>query len=281
MAGGTLTVGSVDTSAYSGDINWVNIQLPGGYWAIPLEGVTVEGTDVSVTADAVIIDTGTTLIGAPSADVSAIFAQISDAAAVTLDGDSGYYSSACLHLGCLPHLGLTTRSLHQSPAPAPSTSPSPSAASPTTFHQSLSMRELWIRQAPPASPASLPSRPRPPSPGSLESEPLCLPPPSLLVLTCALVFLCSQCLPHGSLFGFPIQRPSRCGIRSARQWGIASLRVVVQSGSLDVVVLFPVVEHQCSGLLVNQFARSSSPRVRSCGRAVVEDGSAPQSLSVA
>lgn len=95
MAGGTLTVGSTDTSAYTGDINWIPISLPGGYWSIPLQGVTAGGADTGVTAAEVVIDTGTTLIGMPTADVDAIYAQISEATATTLDGQSGYYEIPC------------------------------------------------------------------------------------------------------------------------------------------------------------------------------------------
>lgn len=105
MPGGTLTIGSTDTSAYSGDINWVDIVQPAGYWSIPLDAVSVSGNDVGITADAVIIDSGTTLIGAPSSAVAAIYAQIDGSAETDLDGSSGYYSSefdilASSHAGC-------------------------------------------------------------------------------------------------------------------------------------------------------------------------------------
>ncbi|ORY80220.1 aspartic peptidase domain-containing protein [Leucosporidium creatinivorum] len=95
MAGGTLTIGSTDTSAYSGDINWIPIQLPGGYWSIPLDGMTASGSDITLTTTNIIVDTGTTLIGMPAADVTAIYDQISAASAYSLDGESGYYSFPC------------------------------------------------------------------------------------------------------------------------------------------------------------------------------------------
>ncbi|SCV68470.1 BQ2448_591 [Microbotryum intermedium] len=95
MAGGKMTVGGTDTSAYSGDINWVNIDSSKTYWQIPLDAITVEGTDVGISVDDVVIDTGTTLIGAPAAAVAAIYAQISGAKAISLSGSSGYYSIPC------------------------------------------------------------------------------------------------------------------------------------------------------------------------------------------
>lgn len=95
MAGGTLTVGSTDTSAYSGDINWIPITEPAGYWSIPIDGMTASGSDVTLTTTEFIVDTGTTLIGMPAADVAAIYDQIPAASAYSLDGQSGYYSFDC------------------------------------------------------------------------------------------------------------------------------------------------------------------------------------------
>lgn len=56
-----------------------------------LLGISVGGTSLGITADAVVIDSGTSLIGAPEADVAAIYAQIPGSAAINLDGESGYY----------------------------------------------------------------------------------------------------------------------------------------------------------------------------------------------
>ncbi|GAA5957482.1 hypothetical protein JCM3765_001157 [Sporobolomyces pararoseus] len=93
--GGTLTIGGVDTSAYSGSINWIEIVQPAGYWSIPLQDVTVGGQSLGVSIDQVVIDTGTTLIGVPTSLAQAIYSQIPNAQAITLDGSSGYYSFPC------------------------------------------------------------------------------------------------------------------------------------------------------------------------------------------
>ncbi|KAM0793276.1 hypothetical protein ACM66B_000737 [Microbotryomycetes sp. NB124-2] len=95
MPGGTMTIGGVDSSAYTGDINWIDLVQPEGYWQIPLEGITVEGNSTGITADAVVIDTATTLIGGPAAAVQAIYANIPEAEPYTLQGESGYYSMPC------------------------------------------------------------------------------------------------------------------------------------------------------------------------------------------
>ncbi|GAA6043251.1 hypothetical protein JCM8097_008487 [Rhodosporidiobolus ruineniae] len=92
--GGTLTIGGVDTSAYSGSINWVNLASK-GYWSIPLDAVTVGGTDIGLSFDQVVIDTGTTLIGMPTSAAESIYAQIPNSQAINLDGESGYYAFPC------------------------------------------------------------------------------------------------------------------------------------------------------------------------------------------
>ncbi|KAL8283138.1 hypothetical protein RQP46_005916 [Phenoliferia psychrophenolica] len=95
QAGGTLTIGGTDTSSYTGSINWVDIVQPAGYWQIPLEGIHVGGTDLAIASDAVVIDSGTSLIGAPASAVAAIYAQIPGSSAISLDGEAGYYSYGC------------------------------------------------------------------------------------------------------------------------------------------------------------------------------------------
>ncbi|KPV78081.1 uncharacterized protein RHOBADRAFT_50594 [Rhodotorula graminis WP1] len=93
--GGTLTIGGVDTSAFSGELNWINIVQPAAYWAIPLQDVHVGGQSLGLTDAAVVIDTGTTLIGAPQRFAEAVYAQVPGAASISLQGESGYYSFPC------------------------------------------------------------------------------------------------------------------------------------------------------------------------------------------
>ena len=93
--GGTLTIGGVDTSAFSGELNWINIVQPAAYWAIPLQDVRVGGQSLGLTDAAVVIDTGTTLIGAPQSFAEAVYAQVPGSASISLQGESGYYSFPC------------------------------------------------------------------------------------------------------------------------------------------------------------------------------------------
>ncbi|GAA5849920.1 hypothetical protein JCM3766R1_001918 [Sporobolomyces carnicolor] len=93
--GGTLTIGGVDTSAYSGSINWISIVQPAGYWSIPLQDISVGGQSLGISVDQVVIDTGTTLIGVPTSIAESIYAQVPNSQAITLDGASGYYSFPC------------------------------------------------------------------------------------------------------------------------------------------------------------------------------------------
>ncbi|GAA5923912.1 pepsin-like aspartic protease [Sporobolomyces koalae] len=98
--GGSLTIGYLNASLYSSDINYVSI--PNGmesYWVIPMDQVTVNGTNVTTTSQGtqyVAIDTGTTLIGGPKQVVSNLYAQVEGAQAAT-GPYTGYYSYPCEH----------------------------------------------------------------------------------------------------------------------------------------------------------------------------------------
>ncbi|KZP16586.1 acid protease [Athelia psychrophila] len=97
--GGVVTLGATNTSLYTGAIDYQNI--PSGkesYWILPLTGMNVQGTNVSVpttgTDSFSAIDTGTTLVGGPSDAIAAIYAAIPGSALATGDYE-GYYSYPC------------------------------------------------------------------------------------------------------------------------------------------------------------------------------------------
>ncbi|KAL9711468.1 hypothetical protein Ac2012v2_004539 [Leucoagaricus gongylophorus] len=75
--GGIFTLGGTNTSLFSGDVEFIN--LPGSepsFWLLSLTDITVQGNSISIaTGSSAIsaIDTGTTLIGGPSAQVQAIW----------------------------------------------------------------------------------------------------------------------------------------------------------------------------------------------------------------
>lgn len=71
---GELTLGGTDKAHYSGDITWVKLDQE-TYWHVPLGGLSVNGASVTSEKSAV-IDTGTSLIAGPSADVAALAAKV-------------------------------------------------------------------------------------------------------------------------------------------------------------------------------------------------------------
>lgn len=96
--GGTFTMGAVNTSLYTGDIDYNDI--PDGdatYWLQTISAITSQGGSISVPSgsDALAaIDTGTTLIGGPSDAIAAIYANIPNSQAGTGNLE-GYYIYPC------------------------------------------------------------------------------------------------------------------------------------------------------------------------------------------
>ncbi|WVR08878.1 hypothetical protein IAU60_005937 [Kwoniella sp. DSM 27419] len=100
--GGELTLGGLNSSLYTGDVNYVSIaEADLDYWRIPVQGLNIQNNAVSVTSSRgyqpqAAIDTGTTLIGVPSSVASAIYSQISGSQALSQQsGYQGYYEYPC------------------------------------------------------------------------------------------------------------------------------------------------------------------------------------------
>lgn len=97
--GGTFTLGEIDPNQYQGDITWTNLPSTTagqrGYWAIPLDSVSANGNSLSTNGQLAAIDTGTTLIGAPSDVTEEFYSRIPQAQPINLDGSSGYYAFPC------------------------------------------------------------------------------------------------------------------------------------------------------------------------------------------
>ncbi|KAI0065993.1 acid protease [Artomyces pyxidatus] len=97
--GGVLTLGGTNSTYFQGDIDFQN--FPAGsqtsFWLQQVSAVTVQGASVSVPGgDAALaaIDTGTTLIGAPTDAVNAIWAAVPGSQA--LGGDhAGFFAYPC------------------------------------------------------------------------------------------------------------------------------------------------------------------------------------------
>ncbi|KAG8215009.1 acid protease [Butyriboletus roseoflavus] len=96
--GGSLTMGYVNESLYTGNIDYQNI--PNGqvsYWVQEITSMTVQGKSVSLphgSASYATIDTGTTLVAGPASGIAAIYAQIPDSSPGTGQWE-GYYSYPC------------------------------------------------------------------------------------------------------------------------------------------------------------------------------------------
>lgn len=97
-----MSIGGLNTSLFQGEINWVARTGDRGYWAIPLRNVNINGNSLEgMIASEAVIDSGTSLLAGPPADVARIYAQIDGSRPVVLDGQGGFYScrSISLYLG--------------------------------------------------------------------------------------------------------------------------------------------------------------------------------------
>lgn len=96
--GGVFTLGGTNATLFSGEIEFLDMagSSTPSYWLLPLQGVTVQGQSVSVaTGNNALsaIDTGTTLIGGPSADVAKIWASVPGSSRAS--NSQGLYTFPC------------------------------------------------------------------------------------------------------------------------------------------------------------------------------------------
>jgi len=97
--GGAFTLGGTNSSLFTGNIEFLD--MPSGttpsFWLLSMSAISVVGKSVTLsTGNAALaaIDTGTTLIGGPSADVSNFWATVPGSQALT-GQNAGYYSFPC------------------------------------------------------------------------------------------------------------------------------------------------------------------------------------------
>ncbi|WFD17935.1 cathepsin D [Malassezia caprae] len=76
--GSTLTLGAVDTSKYSGDPAWSNVDSDQGFWAT---GASVNGVKINA-----IVDTGSTILTGPMDQVRQVFSKIDGLKTFTQQG---------------------------------------------------------------------------------------------------------------------------------------------------------------------------------------------------
>ncbi|KAJ7122045.1 aspartyl protease [Mycena crocata] len=96
--GGSFTLGGTNASLFTGDIEFLDVA--GGstptFWLLGVSAITVQGNSVDVaTGNAALaaIDTGTTLIGGPTADVNAIWNAVPGAR--TIASMPGFFQFPC------------------------------------------------------------------------------------------------------------------------------------------------------------------------------------------
>ncbi|KAH6914450.1 aspartyl protease [Coprinopsis sp. MPI-PUGE-AT-0042] len=78
--GGVFTLGGRNTSLFSGEVEFLELAVTvPSFWLLPVTSLTVQGQSTRLTsgrASLAAIDTGTTLIGGPTDDVEAFWAQV-------------------------------------------------------------------------------------------------------------------------------------------------------------------------------------------------------------
>ncbi|KAG1815420.1 aspartic peptidase domain-containing protein [Suillus variegatus] len=95
--GGSFTMGFVNSSLYTGSIDYQAVPTTPSYWILPMTSLTVQGSSISIPSGSSsysAIDTGTTLVGGPSSVIQSIFAQIPGSQPGTGNWQ-GYYTYPC------------------------------------------------------------------------------------------------------------------------------------------------------------------------------------------
>ncbi|KAH7071653.1 aspartic peptidase domain-containing protein [Paraphoma chrysanthemicola] len=106
-AAGTYDFGFIDSSKYTGSINYVNADTSQGFWGITATAYSIGSTTTSASISG-ILDTGTTLIYTDTAIVKAYYAKVSGA---KLDSTQGGYTFPCS--ATLPDFSITVGGVKQ------------------------------------------------------------------------------------------------------------------------------------------------------------------------
>ncbi|KAK7448817.1 hypothetical protein VKT23_013547 [Stygiomarasmius scandens] len=94
--GGVFTLGGVNNTLFTGDIEFLETTGRPSFWLLNLMGLKVNGQSVSVaTGNSALsaIDTGTTLVGGPSADVQALWNAVPNSGPVS--NMDGFFAFPC------------------------------------------------------------------------------------------------------------------------------------------------------------------------------------------
>ncbi|KAI0083754.1 aspartic peptidase domain-containing protein [Irpex rosettiformis] len=94
--GGTFTLGALNHTLFTGDIDYQNVSGTPSYWNLGVASVTVQGSpiDLSLGGTVAAVDTGTTLVGGPANVISELYQSIPGSSAGT-GNLTGYYTYPC------------------------------------------------------------------------------------------------------------------------------------------------------------------------------------------
>lgn len=93
--GGVLTLGGTNSSLYQGSIEYLSLASSPSYWLLNVNSLSVQGKTVSVGSSTLAaIDTGTTLIAAPTTVTASIWAQVPGSMALQ-GAYAGLYAFPC------------------------------------------------------------------------------------------------------------------------------------------------------------------------------------------
>jgi len=104
-ASGELVIGGVDNSHYSGDLHYLPLSNE-TYWEVELQGMSIGGKSVTNVQRA-ILDTGTSVLAGPTAEVEAIAKQIGAHPVLPFGPYKKEFIVPCSKLDKLPSLAIT------------------------------------------------------------------------------------------------------------------------------------------------------------------------------
>jgi len=93
--GGVFTLGGTNSTLFSGDIEFLDLVAAPSFWLLTLSSLTVNGAAVTLSTNTLsAIDTGTTLIGGPHADVVSFYNAIPNSFSLG-SANPGFYAFPC------------------------------------------------------------------------------------------------------------------------------------------------------------------------------------------
>lgn len=107
-SGGELSLGEIDETRYTGELSYLPL-IAEQWWTVNLDSVQVDSVPVVTGPKVAILDSGTSLIVGPAADVTALMDAVQTRAGVPVyfDARSQVYAIHCSDVGALPDLTFT------------------------------------------------------------------------------------------------------------------------------------------------------------------------------